>query len=284
MGQHARLPSARGKPFDWLRDLDKRASRFPRAQHISEYPLFLFARYPRLRPGLIRRKRLDEGLYEAGYELSAQLFWQCEKQVEKHAERALRNLTPDQRIQLAALLIDVQSEIENFNSRRRARDWAGTLGREGRALQRMLPRNLDAARRSLRLLAARGHRYAALDPSVGFKYRGAANAASDDLRELPEPKHRSFDEFPALSRELRQITRSPVTSAMVRLYWFFRSECGLRSGEAEVRVALLRNSLWKNLDVEEVALVLDNETDPSKGCRAVYLAVARFRTSKSTSR
>jgi hypothetical protein len=93
------------------------------------------------------------------------------------------------------------------------------------------------------------------------------------LKGLAAPRHRSLAEFPALARELRQVTKSPVTSAMVWLYWFFRSGCHLSGDEAEVRVGLLRNALWKRLDVEEVFIA----TDQPRGCRAVYVAVSRYR-------
>jgi hypothetical protein len=205
-------------------------------------------------------------------------------QVEKQADRALRNLTSDQRIQLTALLVDVQGEIEIFNDRRRGRNWSSTVKREGPALQKMLPRNLAEVRRSLLLLADRGGRWAAIDRPIGVKYRDAAKLAITVLRELPTLKPRSFNELSSLTSELRHATKNPITFAMVRLYWFFRSECLLRSGEAEVRVALLRNSLWKRLGVEEVDLHVESETDPSKGCRAVCQAVARFRASIITSR
>ncbi|HTC63607.1 MAG TPA: hypothetical protein VK709_12250 [Candidatus Saccharimonadales bacterium] len=283
MGQRAKLSPSRGRPFDWLKDLDQRGCRLPRAVHISDYPLFYFARYPSLRPHTIRRKPLDEALKEAGYEYYGQLLSECEKKVESRCGRAAENLTSGQRIQLFALLIDIQDEIQRFKSRRRDTDRFGTLAREGPALQKQLPRNLSAARRSLLLLVGRSRRYELLDPPTGRKYRVAASAALDQLRNLPKLEKRSFDGFATISRELRPVTKGSITYAMVRLYWFFHSGCGLRRDEAEVRVALLRNGLWKS-DVDEVDFSLGDDSDLPKGCRAVYVAVSRYHLSKNTSR
>ena len=283
MGQRAKLSPSQGKPFDWLKDLDQRACRFPRATHISDYPLFYFARYPSLRPRTIRRKPLDEALKEAGHEHFGQLISECEKKVESQCGRAAEYLTSDQRIQLFALLIDIQDEIQRFKSQCLGRDRFCTLAREGPALQKQIPRNLDAARRSLLLLAGRSHRYELLDPPSGRKYAAAANAALDQLGNLRKLENRSFDGLATISRELRPVTKSPITYAMVRLYWLFHSGCGLRRDEAEVRVALLRNGLWKS-DVDEVDFSLGEDSDLPKGCRAVYAAVSRYHLSKNTSR
>jgi hypothetical protein len=279
MGQPAKSDSGRRKLFNWLKDFDKRASKLPPAEGMWTYSLFLFARYPRLRPRPIRAKRLDEALHKAGYESLAQLLSGRERQIAEHEEtrRAIRGLKSAQRIQLAALLVDTAADIENFTGRRDAKDRSFKLEREGPRRQRMLARKLEASRRSLDNL----RRYAsALDASMGSSYRKAAEDALTRLSGLPT--NRSFQGILTVYRELRQVTENPTTFAMVQLYWFFRSGCGLSGHEAEVRVALVRNAFWAAFSVAPVTFFPEYQVGQPRGCQAVHEAVRRFCPKKGT--
>jgi hypothetical protein len=273
MRQPAKSYGTHGNPFDWLKDMDKRASKLPPAKGVWEYPLFFFARYRRLRPILIRAGRLDKALHKARHESLAQFLSERAERITKQQEtqQAVAGLTSEHRIQLAALLIDTEADIETFTRRKNAKDWSHKLGAEGPRRQRMLSRKLKKARASLSDL----RQYATdLDPSLGFDYRRAADDALTQLVELREA--RSFAEHRTVYRELRQATKDPTTFAMVQLYWFFRSGCRLSGDEAEVRVALVRNAFWTTFGVARVAFFPKNQVGQSKGCQAVHEAVRRF--------
>jgi hypothetical protein len=190
----------------------------------------------------------------------------------------LQGLTKEQQIQLAALMVDVASDLEKYRNRKQAQVWFRSLGREGPRRQRMLLRKVAKVRQALDDL----HKYAeSLDPSVGSEYQQAADAALAQLSVLGGA--RPFEPLLDLSAELRGIAGDPTSFSMVQLYWFFRHECGLSGDESEVRVAVLRNELWHEYGVDRVAYRPRYEDAESRGCQAVHEAVRRFRPRQGTS-
>ena len=82
---------------------------------------------------------------------------------------------------------------------------------------------------------------------------------------------------------IKFLALTPLESEMVKLYWFFRHECGLQTGECEVRAALIRNCFWTKHGVRAVKIRQRYQDGETRGCDAVRRAVERFRPEKGTS-
>jgi|HubBroStandDraft_6_1064221.scaffolds.fasta_scaffold32309_2 hypothetical protein len=279
MGQPAKSASSRGNLFDWLKNLDKSARKFHPADGWWSYSLFLFARYPHLRPRNASQGRLDKALQTSGCESLANLILDWEKRIAAHAQakRAMEGLTSEQRIQVAAMVVDTETDYQNFASRKSTRVWSQKLGKEGPGRKRMLARKLENARRALNEL----REYATgLDATLGHDYQMAANDALDSLARVAGDVF-SKNYHLALYHDLCHITEDPTTFAMIRLYWFFRSGCGQSGDESEVRVAIIRNAFWTPFGVAPVDFLPQYQPGESLGCQAVHEAVRRFHPHKA---
>jgi hypothetical protein len=210
----------------------------------------------------------------------ANLILGWEKRIAAHAQakRAMDGLTSELRIQLAALVADVETDYQKFADRKSTRVWAQKLGKEGPGRKRMLARKRENARRALIELReyAKG-----LDATLGHDDQIAANDALDSLARV-EGDGLSENYHLALYHDLCHITEDPTTFAMIQLYWFFRSGCGQSGDESEVRVAIIRNTFWTPFGVAPVVFLPQYQSGESLGCQSVHEAVRRF-SSQGTS-
>jgi hypothetical protein len=249
--------------LDTLADLDAKAASLPQARSWLTYPYFMIARYPRLRPA------------KDGQQFSRTLQnW--EKKIASHADakRALENLTPALREQLAALLLDVIADLEMYRGKiaRPKKTFIKLADRRAR----MLKRKRGIARRALDDLQT----YATTrDPLLESEDEEAARSCLKILDGI-----RDVDFATRLNdvTSLHPLAEDPLALGMVRLYWFFRSACELAGDEAEIRVALLRNSFWRRLGVPTIEFQATYQPGESKGCSAVHEAVRRFRPPQGT--
>jgi hypothetical protein len=253
--------------------------RCKRADDWAEYSLFLFARHPTLQPKLDSPNSYKGESNRLGLERFETWLSDYEKRIETNpqVERVIKDFSNSQRKQLAALILDTKSEYENYTRRRQAKEWSRRLGKEGPRRQRMLIRKVKLAHKALLDL----NDYAkSLDPSIGATITESSENA---LRHLSDPQTiQSLELLRALSKDLREFTKDPTHFSMVKLYWFFRTECNLSGHESEVRVALIRNTLWAPLGVQSVNFLPEYQSPESQGCQAVHEAVRRFRSPRGT--
>ena len=82
--------------FDWLKDLDSKAQGLSPARSWLDYPYFMFARYPRLRPE-IPEKESGRTNNETGYKSFLNMLSNQESKIANHEHGAhiLQSLTPD---------------------------------------------------------------------------------------------------------------------------------------------------------------------------------------------
>ena len=92
--------------FDTIADLDKRAATLPKARSWLNYPYFMFARYVHLRP------KKESKVFSKTLET-----WEDRIASDPEAKRALETLDRELRKQLAALLVDVISELETYTKK-----------------------------------------------------------------------------------------------------------------------------------------------------------------------
>jgi hypothetical protein len=258
---------------NWLKELDRRVQKLPRASDFLEsgYSPFWFARYPRLIPRPIPGDPRSKVVCESDYKtFSNQLSnWEEKISQQQEANRTLTDLSAKQRKQLAALLLDTIVILEMCNCEKRSAIRMHKLMKEAPTRTRMLVRRVVKVRRVLEEL----REYAKnLDPILGRQYVLAAesclkavskldaNSAADLIKEI-KPEYSTLE--------------SVGTFGMVKLYWFFRYECRLPGDEAEVRTAQLRNAFWRDW-LESVNIIPEYNGSENKGCTAVRQAVARY--------
>lgn len=236
-----------------MAELSAKASNLPQAANWLTYPYLMYVRYPHLRPPQ------DD-----------KTFWQTlekwETRIASHpkAKRALKNLNPELRQQLAALLVDIIADLETYKPKLKQRLKA--VAREAKRRARMLRRKRAKARRALN----DWRRYAVgLDPLLAGEDEETAKRCLKLLDEMPE--------YPDVPSPVFLVPGDPTVRAMVELYWFFRSGCSVSGDEAEVRVGVLRNASWTEYGSPKVKLRGTYRTGESKACQAVHDAVRRFR-------
>lgn len=243
--------------FDTIADLDKKAATLPKARNWLNYPYFMFSRYPHLRPSK------DDKVF-----LRTLRRW--EERIASHAEarHVLEDLGPAHSEQLAALLVDVIADLEM--SRNKISRPRKTFIKAAESRARMLKRKRRKARRALEDL----QKYARTrDPLLESEDE---EAAKDCVKILDRLRECDFASRLNTVTSLHPVPEDLIASSMVRLYWFFRNACKLAGDEAEIRVALLRNSFWPKYGVATVEIIPFYRTaGESKGCSAVHQAVLR---------
>jgi hypothetical protein len=244
--------------FNTLADLDTLAATLPKARSWLDYPYFMFVRFPHLRPvrnGSEFWQKIEE--------------WENQIECDSKARRALADLKPVLRKQLAGLLVDIVAELEMY--KRKISRPPKTFLAEAQRRKRMLLRKREKARRELANLRS----YARdLDRLMAGDDEEAAGRCLEILGGI-----RDYDYVSVLEglRGTHPVPDDPTVRGMVDLYWFFRHACNLTGDEAEVRVALLRNAFWIKYGVSEVDCRPTYIAGESKGCQAVHEAVRRFR-------
>lgn len=250
---------------NWLEELDRSVEELPAGSDWRDDPQlapqrcrrFLMTRFPDL-----RRPFLDQVLRN---ELS-----RGEKLIHRsnRAKWILRDLKPEQRRQLAGLLLDVIEALEFYVRHRQSSKAVSELDAERSRRKRMLLRRVSNIRRELERLL----KYAKdLNPLLGLEYVHATNRCLRSLATLEEKP--SEDElYRSLKSEYPSL-EDPRQLGMVELYCFFRYECRCSGSDSEVRVAILANDFLAS-PLKYTARYTGDET---KGCPAVRIAVSRFR-------
>jgi hypothetical protein len=273
----------RGPLFDWLADLDAHVVALPRAESWLQYPYFVFMRHPQLQPQIPEAKYLAWQVETNADAVKMQLKRQSDKiSGHEHGEQILHGLTPGQREQLSALLIDCVSEfakyLEGITHRKRLIRIAGEAERR----QRMLNKHVAKVTAALDKLKNYAN---GLDDWLGMNHRLFAEKGLNAAEHLRN--HQSADEWKhdrALHSEFAAIAgfspfpEDPAASSTVQLFWFFRSGCGLSQGDSCLRAALVRNAFFSRwakkiaYNVKHRSLFLQ-----SRGSNAVIQDVRRFR-------
>jgi hypothetical protein len=264
LGDRFRVVNRERELFNTMAYLDAQAATFPKARSWLNYPYFMFARYPHLRPSNNGRafwQKLEE--------------WENRIESDSKAARALEDLKPDLRKQLAALLVDIIAELQMY--KKKISRPPKTFLAETERRKRMLVRKREKARRELESLRgyARG-----LDRLLAGDDEEAARRCLEILAGIGDYDHAAI--LKALEGA-HPVPEDPTVRGMVDLYWFFRHGCKITGDEAEVRVALLRNAFWTRYGVAGVDYRPAYVAGESKGCQAVHEAIRRFRPPRGTS-
>jgi hypothetical protein len=273
---------------DWvnqLGQLDQDAERLAPASSWLDYSRFMLVRYPHLRPDIASAMSPSKKYLGS----SEQSFWkhiaEQDKVIAAHStgKRAVENLTPDQRKQLAAMVIDHRHDGDiNAQSGAGAKALAKAV-KEAASRQRKLERWLKDARTALARIKGLTED---LHPGMGGPYKMAAEDCLDRLNNMVIPPS-----TPETWRERRQAhtdtwgtPEDQSSFALVELYWFFRHECKQSGKESEVRAAIIRNEFSASPGTPKLAYksTYERETAESKGCSAVRIAVSRYRPSQAT--
>ena len=277
---------------NWLWSLDRKARDLPRAASWGYYPYFFLVRYPRLRPPHPKyeaRSRRELSLQSGGdafEEIVAE--WRCKIQSDERARTVLGNLTERQKRELAALTVDIYTELDVYVRLKLRREHYRELVSEGTRRQRMRERKLKKARKALEDLIRyekrlpseiRGGTFTSSNSTMlRSTLKGVAESALGQLpKGVPQvPNFRAIMQNP----ELPSFPKYPVSSCLVRLFWFFHHECKLHVTESCVRAGLLFNA-FSPAGIRHVAVRESYHDAESGRCPAVYQAAGRFKLTTS---
>ena len=181
-------------------------------------------------------------MYESGLEAFTGILreWETRIALCQEARHALEGLDDELRKQLAALLLDIHCDFEEYGSGKAKFPKRRKLGLQAASRHRMVERKLAKIRAALGDLRS----YVAdLDRSHGLGY--LCDIADAHLKRLPA--HVEPPTVGPLGWMLTDDTvepwdskrNDPTTAGMVRVYWFFRNGCNLSGDESEVRTALI---------------------------------------------
>jgi hypothetical protein len=212
--------------------------------------------------------------------------WEQRISKSKNGARVLQGLSGDLKQQLAALLVDIADELEQYARGKAKFPKRRRIAKQAKSRCRMAERKLTRARATLEDL-----RQHVLGLDASYRLRYLSDVAADCLKRLPsrieEPEPTIWLAGYLLEdgsvEPWNGVKQDPTTFAMVRLYWFFRYGCQLSGDEAEVRTAFVRNAFWQKYDVAPVPYRERYVDAESKGCDAVRIAVRRFRLDQGTS-
>jgi len=281
--------SANSEAVNWLELSDAKASTLPRAKGWCNYPYFLQIRYPDLQPTppssspTSQTGRVQHQLFKLEKEAFYETLSDFRTQIETHEEasRAVEDLTEDQRQQVAALLVDSITSFEKYKPDAKFAKELKQLDREAPRRLRNLKRKIDTSRDALQKLhdyASQLHRTlrAGWSQDHWHRWTDAKKASASCLEtledvELPKPESFSGD-----LEDSNWHLNDPTTLYMVKFYWFFRHGCGIGSNESQVRVALIRNTFWREWATPIQARPSYDSVD-SQGSTTVRQAVRRFR-------
>lgn len=293
--------TSRAAPGNWLAWLDEHVQTVDPPTQWTNAPAFMLVRYPDLRPkrpwaeGEANLKGLSLARLTAAqeaYDEEHQDFWRDVSGQErklaalKASRRVLTKLNSGQRQQLAALVSDSILSIIEYPKKMR-------LKRELQSLVKTAPAQVRKSKRKLHKIIQDAednrnytrHIHPWLRPGRTQRAERILAAARGTLENSrPEAaRNDSHDalnklaEGPSFRKEIDRLAQNPLEFEMVKLYWFFRHECKLPIGESEVRVAMIRNSFWTELGIEQVHFCDEYRGDEPIGCDAVRKAVERFR-------
>lgn len=298
--------ASRTRPENWLAWLDEHVRTLDPPAHWINAPAFMLVRYSHLRPkrpwveGDANLKGLSLARLTAAqeaYDDERQDFWRDVSSWEskitawKGARRVLKGLTSEQRQQLAALLSDSILSFTEYRKEKRLKRMFQALIKTGpgqiRKSDRKVRKTIQAARES-REYAMHLHPWLKLGRLD--KAERILTVVSKTLnRDFREATHNSSQaalirlaKDSSFREKIDRLAVNPLKFDMVMLYWFFTYECKLPAGESEVRVAMVRNSFWKEFGINGVPYHPKNIGDEPVGCDAVRKAVERFRLDLGT--
>jgi type II secretory pathway component PulJ len=170
------------------------------------------------------------------------------------ANGAMAGLTPRQREQVAAIVVDhgsvaVMRDQEILYNRARTK-LLSKLERRSRGLSKRLAK----AQTALERLRDYANDFPLLH---GLGYWRAANHCLKIILALRSAPSRRENIPPAKQTQQAMpydpTCPDPTAAATVKLYYFFRHECGLSVEESRRRTALIRNALWAKKQTDRVA-------------------------------
>ena len=252
-------PSSDG-PRNWLKEADKAACRKERYPDWWCFGISAFdvVRYPSLRPEKPPAEDPERPVFEVAEILFERYLSKLETRLAKETPEVLAELTAEQRIQLAALVSDCEEKFNLYGIIKPVANAQMKIAREGERRVKMLRRKILKVLQGLTDLRDYARQ---MDSQYGFEELPARVRLCLLALEKFKSAQGLADEF-AWCREQGEDPRKsrlpitdPTTLCMVSLYWFFREECSLSGDESEVRVAVIRNIIWKELGVEHVAFV-----------------------------
>ena len=272
---------------NWLRYFDNWARTLPRFKSWDTNSYFLFARHPSLQPSTPKRKAHSK--HELSLQDDRDFFeetladWQGKIQSRGSAQKTLCGLRVPQRRQLAAMVIDIYTELDEYLRLRFGRDHYRELISERGRRQRMREGKLKQARRALENLIRyenrlpREFRGTRVPASGALLRKSSRQCAESALAQLPEvapplPDFRPVLDHPALP----SFPKYPVPFCLVRLFWFFRYDCKLPLTESCIRAGLLFNS-FAPAGIRHVKVYDTYEDAESPRCPAVYQVAKRFK-------
>lgn len=278
--------------FNWLEKLDELAKTLPVAgSWLQPYGPFMLARFPNLQPQPIPDNPHSRIMYESGEMAAARLFAEWELRIGENPETAvcLEGLSRELRLQLSALMVDIESAFEMRTADNRSSTFHKHIIKEAEGRERMLNRKIKKVRLAIKELkeyaedSGESNSVGANDALhrarqiLGTTY---LIAADDALRALDARGHNSAKHHIETAKEFLSPCDQEEAFGMIRLYWFFKHGCNLSGHESEVRVARLRNVFWAEYGIERVKFRPGYDGVASQGCEAVRLAVMRFKPNR----
>lgn len=240
-------PKERQPEHDWLSDWDEWAATAEAFRDWIGVPYFFLVRYPRLRPRLRRRHRVE--LFGTVLSLAGGMARRVRPLC------VLKNLRPRQRLQLGALLFDIDADYQ-FN-REQAPRHVGRVNASKQGLRsvRRLNQKLGNAADALDELAAYLEELQTRWPiSAGVIGRGTPQfSVVRDHAECYRSAKTPEAEIPLLRDSLDHIAQplpgfkrpqSIKAEATIELTSFFVTECGCSRTEADIRTTKIGNHLW----------------------------------------
>lgn len=293
------MPAGKRRRINWLEALDSLSTRLPRARSWINYPYFFFARYPQLQPAdsADRKHQLHLEIGRKTFQEELQK-WESRFAGNEIACRVLEGLDSGRRTQLAGLMIDCLAEIGDYVNRipyhKLLKKWASQAPHRERMLKRKLATVHKALDDLMCTLTSVGPSQERLVNSRIKAYERAVENLENYLKKIApflRPRHLLGD----ILREPASITlpdlegllntpgfhvvpENPVAPCMIKLYWFFHHGCGISGNQSEVRVALLRNTFWRNARIPTVKCKEIAGAEGSAECGAVKRAVQRYST------
>src|SRR5258708_8226436 len=129
--------------YNWLVKHDEAALELPPAQDFTEYSFFHLARYPRLRP----QHPPNDPRQRRFFEITQKSYvTQISLNRSSIPSRATDGLTSDQIDQLAALIIDLGGDRDDFETYGTEGSQLRQIGREGAQKQRKLTKQVEKIR------------------------------------------------------------------------------------------------------------------------------------------
>jgi hypothetical protein len=281
------------KSINWLETLDMLMASYEPSPYWDYQNWFIYARYRRMSPGFgpVTRPTNESQHEPLTYD---KIMSEWTRKLDDRVPTVVKGLSQGQKEQLAALIID---SIDSFEARltdkstkdymrdflKRERAWEHKLDNKAKAVLRAVEKwKREIKKKSPYPIKELSYDNSGIEirtiPRVFRTGHSDAKIVEDILRLL---KNRRAQSLPEDSKRVMTKVidscrvKNPAAGYMVFMYWFFRHDCKCLIGDAEERVALIRNTFWNDL-AKPVKLNSDYYYEDAKGCNAVRIAVERF--------